>query len=64
MIKIPNNNNQKEIMIKNKKWISDNQSVSSMSVHGGSTTTISPDRDRIPRNNLKKKLSEISIPGN
>ena len=31
----------KELMIRNNKLISDNQSVSSMSVHGGSTTTIS-----------------------
>ena len=35
-----------------------------MPVHGGSTTTISPGGERIPRNNLKKKLSEISITGN
>ena len=51
-------------MIRNKKLISDNLSVSSMSVHGGSTTTIFPDGDRIPRKNLKNKLSEISITGN
>ena len=42
------------IMIRNNKLISDNQSVLSMYVHGGSTTTISPDGDRIPRKNLKK----------
>ena len=35
-----------------------------MSVHGGSTTTIFPDGERIPRKNKKKKLSEISITGN
>ena len=40
------------IRIINKKLISDNRSVSSMSVHGIITTTISPDRERIPR---KKK---------
>ena len=34
-----------------------------MSVHGGSTTNISPDGECIPRKN-KKKLSEISITGN
>ena len=41
----------KVIIIRNKKLISDNQSVSSMSVHGGSTMTISPDGDCIPRKN-------------
>ena len=41
----------KVIMIKNNKLISDNLIVSSMSVHGGSTTNISPDEDRIPRKN-------------
>ena len=35
-----------------------------MSVHGASITTISPDRDRIPRKNKKKNLSEILITGN
>ena len=35
-----------------------------MSVHGGSTTTVSPDRESIPRKKVKKKLSEISITGN
>ena len=35
-----------------------------MYVHGRSTTTISRDGERIPRKNLKKKLSEISITGN
>ena len=37
-----------------KKLISDNRSVSSMSVHGGGTTNISPDIERIPRKNKKK----------
>ena len=35
-----------------------------MSVHGGSTTNISPDGERILRKNFKKRLSEISITGN
>ena len=35
-----------------------------MSVHGASVTTVSPDRERIPRKNLKKKPSEISITEN
>ena len=35
-----------------------------MYVHGESTTTISPDGERIPRKNLKNKLSEISSTGN
>ena len=39
-------------MIRNEKLISDNKSVSGISVHGASITTVSPDRDRIPR---KKK---------
>ena len=43
-------------MIRNKKLISDNRSVSSMSIHGGSTTTIPPDGDRFPRKNNKKTL--------
>ena len=51
-------------MIRNKKLFSDNRSVSSMYVNGGSTKTISPDRYCILRKNLKKKLSEIPITGN
>ena len=51
-------------MIRNNKLISENQSVSSMYVHWGSKTNISPDGDRIPMKNKKKKLSEISITGN
>ena len=39
------------------------ESVSSMSVHGASITTVSPDGERIPRKK-KKKLSGISITGN
>ena len=54
----------KEIMIRKNKLISDNRIVSSMSVHGGSTTNISPDGERILRKNFKKRLSEISITGN
>ena len=46
-------------MNRNKKLISDNRIVSSMSVHGASTTTILPDGYRIPRKNIKKKPSEI-----
>ena len=53
----------KEIRIR-KKIISDNRSVSSMSVHVGSTANISPDGERIPRKNKNKKLPEISITGN
>ena len=48
-------------MIRNKKLISDNRSLSSMSVHGASITTLSPYRDHIPRKNNNKKLSEILI---
>ena len=39
----------KVIRIRNKKCISEYRSVSSMSVHGGSTTTIFPDVDRFSR---------------
>ena len=46
------------------KLISDNRSVSSMSVHVGSTKTISTDGECIPSKKKKKKLSEISITGN
>ena len=35
-----------------------------MSVHGGSTTTISTEGDRIPRKNKQKKFSEILITEN
>ena len=41
----------KEIIIRNNKLIGDNRSVSSMYVHGGIKTTISPDWERIPRKN-------------
>ena len=44
--------------------ISDNRSLSSMSVHGESITTVSPDGEHIPRKKGKKKLSEIPIAGN
>ena len=52
------------VTIREKKSISDNQSHSSMSVHGGSITNVSPNRERIPRKKGGKKLSEISITGN
>ena len=39
-----------------KKCISDNRSISSMSIHGGITVTISPDGDRIPRKNKKRNF--------
>ena len=35
-----------------------------MSVHEESITTVSPDRERIPRKKGEKKLSEISITAN
>ena len=40
----------KEIRIIKNKLISDNRSFSSASVHGGSTTAISPNKECIPRN--------------
>ena len=51
-------------MIRYNKLISDNQSFSSVSEHGGSTTTISPYRESTPRKNLKKKILEIPITEN
>ena len=53
----------KEVMIRNNKLISDNQSVSIMSVHGASITTVSPEKYCIPRK-IKKKPSEILITRN
>ena len=44
--------------------INDNQSLSSMCVHGKIITTVSPDRERIPRKKVKKKLSILLIAGN
>ena len=49
----------KEINVRNEILRSDTPSVSSMYVHGVSITTVSPDKERIPRRNLKKKISEI-----
>ena len=51
-------------MIRNNKLISEDWSISSMYVLWVSIPTVSPDRDRIPRKNRKKKLSEILITGN
>ena len=51
-------------MIRNNKLITENRSVSIMSIHGSIITTIYTDRDCIPGNNLKKKTSEILITGN
>ena len=48
---------------------SDSPSVSSMSRHGSSIKTVSPDKERIPREIKRKKISETlikvkeSIPG-
>ena len=46
-------------MIRNEKLISDNPSVSIMSVHGASITTISTDRYRIPRKNKKRNFQKF-----
>ena len=54
----------KEIRIKTNKLTHDNWIVSSLSVLVESITTLSPDRDRIPRKKKKKKLLETSITGN
>ena len=59
-----NKDTKKIKKIRYDKLRSDNPSVSSMSVHGASITTISPDKDRIPKKGEKKKLSEILIIGN
>ena len=52
------------ITIKTKKLTRDNQRLSSVSVLGASIMTVSPDGDRIPRKEKKKKISEISITRN
>ena len=54
----------KERMIRNEKLRSDNTSVSSMSVHASSITTVSPEKHRIHWKNKNKKLSENLITGN
>ena len=51
-------------MIRNNKLKIDNRSVSRMSVHGASITAVFPDRDHVPRKNIRNKLSEILITGN
>ena len=53
-----------EIRFIKNKLISDNWGLSSMSIHGESITTLSPDGERIPGKKNKKKLLEISITGN
>ena len=53
-----------EIRSKTNKLSRDNKSLSSVSVLGEIITTVSPEIDRILRNNKKKKLPEISITGN
>ena len=40
---------------------SDSPSVSSMSKNGSSITTVSPDKERIPREIKRKKISETLI---
>ena len=50
----------KEIKFRNDKLRSDNPIVSSMSVHGASITTVSPDKEHIPskKKNLQKFQSQ------
>ena len=43
----------KEIIIRNEKLRSEHPSVSSMSVHGATITTVSPDIYSIPQKNIK-----------
>ena len=47
------------ITIRQNKLTRDNRSLSSMSVHGASITTVSSDGDRIPRKNLKINLQKF-----
>ena len=49
----------KVIMITNNKLISDNRSVSSMSVHGGSKMTVLPDGYCIPGKNKKRNFQKF-----
>ena len=53
----------KEIKLRNEKFRSDTPSVSSMSIHDASITTVLTDKKRIPRKIKKKKISEILIKG-
>ena len=52
-----------EIMFRKNKLISDNQSVSSMSVHGASITTVSPGGERIPRKKKKRNFHKFQSQG-
>ena len=38
-----------------------NSSLSGISVHGKSVSSVTPDKQRIPRNNKRKKTSDTSI---
>ena len=50
------NQQPKEIKFRNDKLRSDTPSVSSMSVHGASITTVSPEKDRIPCKDFFQKF--------
>ena len=51
------------ITIRKNKLISDNQSISSMSVHGEFITTIPPDGERIPGKKKKRNLQKFQSQG-
>ena len=52
-----------EIRFRKSKLLSDNQSLSSMYVHGESITTISPDGERIPRKKKKRNFQKFQSQG-
>ena len=49
----------KEIKFRNEKLRSDTPSVSGMSVHGASITTVSTNKDRIPHKDKKRKFQKF-----
>ena len=60
--KITKKQQSKEIKFRNDKLNCDTPSVSSMSLHGASITTLSPEK-LYPSQNKKNKISEILIKG-
>ena len=50
-------------MIRNNKLISENRSVSNMSIYWASITTVEPDRDRIPCKNENRNFQKFQSQG-
>ena len=64
LIKIPKQQQPKEIKFRNKKLRLYTPSVSSMSLHGSSITIVFPDKKSIPHKDKKRKFMENLIAGN